>query len=487
VHFEASAEALTARSSLHPVQFGYVGLYVASVLAAATIPSVVWFGALLVASWTVAILGRVLFMGPVSEADAVFLLWLAAGQNVLLGAFVEYLSPEHVRLLIGTNFLLGTMWVAALGVQRMQAMFRRSTIWILLVLPAASLLVVGSAVVFGFNGTAALASARNIMTPVLFFVLGWLIGWRRSGIGTRKRFMRAVVGLGLGVILLGLVERFATPDVWSTLHVGELWTKKGLTNVADSGIPRNWWSAEQIGGAPVRRLVSTFADPINLGTFLFLVTVCGYGLRMPFVVLSGVAGILLTVSKGGLLGCLVFTVVFAYYRSSKVGFLAAGVGTVALGLGFIAYSAQYATRSLFVHMGGAAYAILGLPQYPLGRGIGRAGTMAQQFSDLGDQQILESGLGIIAGQLGVPGVLLYLAFLGTIYAYLISSTGLRERIVAVTLFWSITLNITFNEVALSPNSSAGYFVLLGLIVGGTQAARSRRRLVDALVHAPSLE
>jgi hypothetical protein len=57
---------------------------------------------------------------------------------------------------------------------------------------------------------------------------------------------------------------------------------------------------------------------------------------------------------------------------------------------------------------------------------------------------------------------------------LTSGTGIRERIVAVTLFWSITLNITFNEVALSPNSAAGYFILLGLIVGAKQARGEAR-------------
>jgi hypothetical protein len=41
----------------------------------------------------------------------------------------------------------------------------------------------------------------------------------------------------------------------------------------------------------------------------------------------------------------------------------------------------------------------------------------------------------------------------------------------VTLLFSITLNITFNEVALSPNSSAGYFVLLAMLSGDLNRLR----------------
>ena len=454
---------------LHPAHLVYVGLHIATLLAAVTLPSALHLGAFLVVSWTTFLLARLLYMGPISEVDAVFVLWLAASQNVLIGALVEGMSADHVRLLIGSNFMLGAMWVTALGLQRVQAMLRRSTVWVLLVVPAVTLLVVSSIAVFGFNGLAAVASARNILTPPLFFVLGWLIGCGRRG--ARDQFMKAVLWLGLLVIFFGLVERFMTPNVWNELNIGALWTKKGLTNISLSGLPRNFWSAERIAGAPVRRMVSTFGDPINLGTFLMLTMLCAYGLKRPLVVLLAGVAIALTVSKGGALGCLVFAVVYSYYRWSRVGFLITGLTAVAVGASFIAYSARYATRSLFVHLGGAAFALLGLREYPLGRGMGRAGTMAQQFVDLGDQQILESGLGMIVGQLGFPGFVVFGVFLGLVYKGALGSRGVRERIVAVSLFWSITLNMFFNEVALSPNSAAGYFILLGLIVAQAKAPR----------------
>ena len=468
------SQTVRTASLPNPVLVGYMAVYSVAALAAASLPPMA-SGAVSIGLACLYVAGRILYAGQVSEVDAAFILWLAAFQNVVLVLVVGFLSPDHVRLLIGLNFFFGVLWVSVLGLQRMRALLRVSTLWVALVLPAIALVVIGSAVLFGVNGLAAVASARNIVSPLLFFVLGWLIGSGGSPARARRRFMRVVVSLGIVVLAVGLLERFLVPDLWRLLGVGELWTKKGLTNVSDSGVPLNWWSAERIGGEPVRRVVSTFADPVNLGTFLLLVMISAYALGRNITMMFAAVGILLTVSKGGLLGCLVCAVAYSYYRWSRVGFVATATTSGLVGAAFIVYSLRYASGSLLAHLGGAAYAVVGLPQYPLGRGVGRAGTMAQQFADLGDQQILESGMGVIVGQLGFPGLGVYLLSCALMYKGITLLPQSRDRLVAFAIFWSIWLNIVFNEVALSPNSSAGYFILLGLFVAEARPRLSPHR------------
>lgn len=463
---------------LRPSLLTYIGVYLALVLGAAVIEAPAIFAVFLIGAWSMIVVARVFALGPVTEVDPVFVVWLAAFQNVFLGMASPYLSPSHVRLLVGVNFMAATTWVVLATVQRGRGFLSRGSQWVSLAPLTIVAVIASSIAVFGFNGLAAVASIRNILTPALFFTLGWLIGWGRPDPATRRRYLSAVATIGVLVVIVGVVERFLAPGMWIELNVGDLWQKKGLTNLAGSGVPQNWWSAERIGGEQIRRMISTFADPVNLGTFLMLMMLSGYGLKRPAIMILALLGIVLTVSKGGFLGCLVLIVVHAYYRWTRVGFFAAGGVALMAGLAFIGYSLRYATGSLLLHMAGAAFAIRGLTDYPLGRGVGRVGTIAQQFVDLGEQEILESGLGMIAGQLGLPGLGVYLLFMGLILYCVSKTPDVRERVVAVVAFWSISLNIVFNEVALSPNSSAGYFVLLGMVVAGTRRVQLRSSLEE---------
>ena len=67
----------------------------------------------------------------------------------------------------------------------------------------------------------------------------------------------------------------------------------------------------------------------------------------------------------------------------------------------------------------------------------------------------------VIGQLGVVGLGLYSAMV----IYLVRRiVRLREyKIFALSLLLGVFVNILFNEVALSPNSSAGYFLLIGVL------------------------
>jgi len=208
-------------------------------------------------------------------------------------------------------------------------------------------------------------------------------------------------------------------------------------------------------------MVSTMADPVNLGTFLFLVFMTGYWLRRWLVAGLALIGILFTISKGGLAGLLAFSCIWAYHRRSRAVLAVVLSGAVVLGVGFVWYSMRYATGSLLLHVAGATHALFQLSAHPLGRGLGQVGTLAQQFVFLGKQDIVESGVGLVIGQLGIPGLLLYLGLFWLIFHWCRACTPVRTRVFAFALLAGIAVNIAFNEVALSPNSSAGYFFILG--------------------------
>lgn len=456
---------------------GYTGAYVVCLIFGLLLPQPVVFTACMVTTWAALLTWRMTVLGRLDGADAFFVIVVSAVQNVVLGILAPTLSAFAIKGLLTVNFLLPVMWLVFLSVTRISTFRSRHAVKVYLTVIAIFTVILFSVATAGFNGVAAISSIRNIVSPVTCFAVGFLVAWRHD---RSKFFVRAIVVLGLCVVAFGVVERFVASDIWHQLNIAELWHKKELSNIGGEGIPRNWYSAERVAGRHVRRMVSSLADPVNLGTFLFLVFAASYAVGSVVGALTAIIGIVLTVSKGGALGLLVFATVYGYYRGSRLTFLTVAIAASAAGAGFIYYSMYNATGSLFLHISGMTNALAGLTDNPLGSGIGRAGTLAQQFTDLGEQQIVESGLGMIIGQLGLAGFLVYLGF--TLFA-LRSVTicpDIRQRIFGASLLGAIVLNIMFNEVALSPNSSAGYFYLIGELAATGVAARLHLRQREPL-------
>jgi hypothetical protein len=186
--------------------------------------------------------------------------------------------------------------------------------------------------------------------------------------------------------------------------------------------------------------------------------------RRKWLMLASVAAIFLAVSKGALLGLLVFAVIWSFYRADRGFFLIASAVSLLFGGGFVVYSWFHSTKSLFGHVLGFVSALRVLVSHPWGYGLGNIGTLAAQFSTTPRVQpgIRESGLGMVIGQLGVVGLLLY----ASLFRLILRRVALlppRERVLGFSLFVGIVLNILFNEVALSPNSCAGHFLTLGML------------------------
>lgn len=269
---------------------------------------------------------------------------------------------------------------------------------------------------------------------------------------------------GIIVIVVGLYEIFVNKNMWVNLNITELWTKKGL-NLQPGGLPTNFYSSETINGERIRRMTSTFADPVNLGTFLFSIFCLNWfhGNKKGFILT--LFAIILTVSKGALVGLLIFACIYAFvYHRKKFIYIA--LSMFALGVSFLVYAYITSANSVFLHISGllSAFSILGTK--PFGYGLGSVGVLSQQFSDVtANYSITETGLGMIIGQLGIIGLSIYLLYFIYIIFKCFKLNDKKEKVLCCTFILSILVNILFNEVALSPNSCAIYFIIVGYYLG----------------------
>jgi hypothetical protein len=395
---------------------------------------------------------------------------ISAGQNIYLGLLSPSLSHEEIQTLILINFLLAGLFCAALMIYSGRPnIVRTQTMWILILTACWAVMTFGA---FGGDIQTALASLRNDLNPPMFAFLGAAL----ARFVVPRRLMVYISLIALAVTAFGFYEIFINPHVWTSLNIADLWEKKDLPINPVTGLPPNWYSSETIGSGVLRRMTSTFADPVNLGTFLFLGFMTSWYLRWWWLRLAIFVAMFLTVSKGALIGLLVFWVIRSRYSRSAVSFGVVVAGAVVIGLAFIAYSLADSSGSLLVHVHGFTDGFEQLPSHPFGSGLGTTGVLASLTSANGPTAVAESGLGVIAAQLGIIGLGLFAWLCVVIHRGISGLADQRERILGFTLLYAIILNIAFNEVALSPNSSAGYFMILGILAasGATQLADKDR-------------
>jgi hypothetical protein len=384
---------------------------------------------------------------------------ISATQNVYVGVITPYISSTQVQILVVLNFIFGALLCLAGYVTRPRGVaenLTQATVWILVLLMGYAGL---TAVAFHSAPMSAFASLRNVVNPPLFFLLGLVLA-HRTVLG---RFLRYIAYLAGALFIFGVYERYVNQNIWSTLHLGELWTKKGIPISTALDLPYNFYSSETIHGEQLRRMVSSFADPVNYGTFLFFGYMTAWYLRRYLLGILMIMATVLTISKGAMLGLLVFGVLWAKVNTSRTVFVATSVAAGAAGAAFIAYSLTHSTASTLTHLTGFTDAFKQLPSHPLGHGLGNVGVLAGLYSTGASTGITESGIGMIIGQLGVIGLGLYLAFFRLIYMATKAIPEPRTKLLAMSLLIGIILNSAFNEVALSPNSSAVYFMALGLL------------------------
>lgn len=452
------------RASADLVPLFVVVLTVAGILIAALLgntPLLLGSVGLCIITLLVLVIQRRTFGGDLSF----FLLFptiISVFQNVYLSLVSHALESTTLQVVIIMNFVYSVgLYGLLIGSKGMPApqrrLIRRISVGMFVLVGYGVLTVL----LFRTDPVAALASARNIVAPFLFVLIGLYAAARL------RRYLRYLVGLGAVAVIFGFIELNA-PNFWQSLGLPQLWTLKGIDLTFGSDLPRNYYASEQINGEFIRRMAGPFADPVNFGTFLFAVFAAAWFIRSRVVQIAVLVAVVFTVSKGALLGLLTFVAVWTRAYRSRFEFFVAACAVAAGALYFYVFTAENSTGSTQLHVSGFLAAFVELPQHPLGRGLGGTGVLAGLFADEGSESasaIVESGIGMVLGQLGIVGAIVYLVFIITLFRHVLRIEDMRERVLGATLLLAITLNAAFNEVALSPNSCAPYFIIIGLLLG----------------------
>lgn len=382
-------------------------------------------------------------------------LLLSAFQNVYLGVMAPYSFSFYIQMALMTHIAFAAMLLISYFFAREPRPLHPLLIHVLIVALGIFCFAVVSVVAFHTSVISMVISARNMLSPLLFLMIGLLLA-ERAKLST---FLSLVAILAWITIFFGFVEYLSGKNLWFALNIEQLWFKKGLHNIAEWGLPANFVSSEKFFGEQIRRMVSSYADPVNFGTVLFLFFMVAWFTKRWILVVMCLVAITLAVSKGAVMGLLIFFMVSVWRSENHILRVFGVLLAAAAGVVIILYTLTHSTQSLAAHVRGLWTAIASLPEHPLGRGLGGAGMFAENKGDL-----KESGLGLIIGQLGLMAFVIFGAFFYGIWRWISRLSDPRQNILGCTIFLGLFANIAFNEVALSPNSSAGYFLLLGLLI-----------------------
>ena len=383
----------------------------------------------------------------------IFPVLLSCIQNIYLGFAVKHLHVFELQILLTINIIIAAA-LPAMRIVMTRTLYEHK--WCIVCIGGTLLY---SFVLFIANRvpiSSFISSMRNILAPFVFFYFGAVFGKNID----EKSFKKYLVLLINFVVFFGLFEYFVGNGFWQTANISQLWNLKGIVTAPDE-FPSNWFSSEVIFGHPyVRRMVSSFADPVNLGTFLFAAFMLSWYYKKYVLMLLTILCCIFTISKGALLGFLIFCVVIFWYKEkSKIGLAAAFAGALVIGIAMLKYGAGSST-GLHVLMFLRA---LRVPfQYPMGMGVGTIGVLSGiTGGNTTDLYIMETGIGVVIAQLGFWGVALYVYLFYKMMMIPRHMTK-NKRVFLYTLIFSFFANAMFNEVALSPNSCALYFIILGI-------------------------
>ena len=383
-------------------------------------------------------------------------------QNIFLGINIDLITASQIPYLVIINYLYGCIILLILLVRnskRLNIIQIRIGV-VLLVLVLFSLIIY-------FNKPSTMnaffSSFRNLTCPIIYFWIGLLLAEKVDF----HRMLNFLFLLTFLVFIFGIIERFLYQDFWIDLNIGELWSKKGIYYNHLTGKPYNHYSAERIAGQNILRMVSGFGEPVNLGTYFALMVYLSWWKRNKTIMFISLIGCILTVSKGALMSILVLGIVLAYYKFSRRSFYFIAGGFAILVV-FVYSSINSAGGSMAVHINGLINAVTQIFQNPLGSGVGNVGVYGNLYAVSEMNQIQESGLGVVIGQLGIIGLFCYFIFFYVQYKIIHDNEEQikrHDKILVYTLIFSYALLMFFSESALGPNASALYLAVTGIVCG----------------------
>lgn len=395
-------------------------------------------------------------------------------------------SPSALLLIELKTWLLWTTAILLCGRHLRQKIDK--ALWRVIIpflwLGALALIEVGR---HGGSITAAIAYVRNFSAPGLALALAAMaVGRVRTVVALDKIF-----GFLAVLLLAGAAAQIAIGDsAWDVhvLHLSALETVKGPLS-----------SATDFFGHTVSRMRSLLGEPID-ASYTFAALTCWALIRRSYVLGAFllVANIL-TFAKGGLTVTLIAAVWFSCQRVKRVRrpLVLAAVAVSAMIPLFIWYGSAsgisgsasvftnplaYAsgTNSAFAHVSGLVLGVTSVVHHPLGFGTGAGGNFSSLFATGPSAQWISSGsesaVGVLAYQLGLPG----LALLSIGATRLVTTYGTakgRGPQIAVGMFIGWMAASLFQENSFGPQAA---LPVLTVIVWGLLQGREARNEASSI-------
>jgi hypothetical protein len=304
----------------------------------------------------------------------------------------------------------------------------------------------------------------------IFFLLLYYVGRSMPELADSETLMKSAYFIALIVSVVGILERiFVTPDMLVVLgvasYVNDFLGLSAYTSNNAWGLPANYWT--DMGGVLVRRSGSVFLHSQGFALpFLFLVPAASawalnQSRRHPQLVRFGYAliwgGLLTSITRVTTIICVVQVVVF-YLMVRRPEWALGGVATTLAAVAvtvlvvpglmhFVWETLSWQTGSSTTHLKDWSEGILAFVEQPWGHGLGTTDAAPLRFLRVpltGDNLYLSYGV-----QLGLAGLLAFLAMLGSVFVISwrsawIAATETQRRFFAVVAL--TTLGIFLNGV-----------------------------------------
>lgn len=388
-----------------------------------------------------------------------FPVFISAVQNIYLGLGANHLNTLSLQVALTIN--IGYIWMVIVFLILRSIRLEKKYSWligliIIVLLQAAVLFLIYPTTIASF-----LSSLRNILAPLTILLFSLYFS-RFANRYTVFKYFDFIIVL---VLIFCITEYFIGNKFWVSLNIAKLWNLKGM-NIGFREVPGNFYSSEMIAGHQLRRMASSFADPVNLGTFLFTGFVLSWYQRKKILSALILIACVLTVSKGALLEILIFIIIYSFVMDKKkIIAPVAFIGAFIFAMMFYNYSQTNSSGSMNAHINGFISSLKIPFRYPFGMGVGNVGVLASKLGSFRalDVGVFETGIGMVLGQLGFIGLVIYIIFFYKLIKHGKQLDDKRDKILWYSLILGILANAIFNEVALSPNSCGMHFILLGLI------------------------
>jgi hypothetical protein len=383
-------------------------------------------------------------------------------QNIMLIIFSNFINKTTFNILILTKELfVGLTIVIGIYYKKLKKILLGDYIAIVF------LLVLGVyALISTQNLQTRLVNFRQLSVPFLLYGFGRVIGYNKEKL---FKVYNIILIIGTVLFIFGLIEYLSGDAFWVSLGIKNFTALKGFEKWSNNlGIPKNFyaWDIYELTKILPRRMVSLLAEPISLGYYFNLCLIIL--LYNPKIytnkkitiaqLIIFLLGTVLTFTKGSFMFVGIIILGYIYYikEMKKVTYITTGI-TVFIGTAILVFGRG--VTSINNHLKGLMHNFENITFF--GKGLGYSGNYAKLYSKTKGLGAGESFIGTLAGQIGLLGMILFLAFfIYLIYVWIKDGRKSLGLIVVSTI--TLLLQSFISESAISFIGTGIYFVLMGI-------------------------